>query len=105
MMPLTSWPTGCKDNVMSQDHSPDIKSRKADHLELCASGEVEFREASTLLECVRLVHQALPELAADDIDLSATIAGRKLAAPVVVWLRKMISATRPAMRTDSWASR
>ena len=62
----------------------EISSRKADHLALAASGEVEFRNASTLLAEVRLIHQALPELAADEIDLTTIIAGRTLAAPVVV---------------------
>lgn len=69
---------------MGVPDEPKISGRKADHLALAASGEVEFREESTLLECVRLVHQALPELAADDIDSSTTLAGRKLAAPVIV---------------------
>ncbi len=65
------------------DEAP-ISRRKADHLALAASGEVEFRETSTLLEEVRLVHQALPELSADELDLSTTLVGRTLAAPVVV---------------------
>jgi isopentenyl-diphosphate Delta-isomerase len=61
----------------------DISRRKADHLKLAASGEVEFHR-STLLEDVRLVHQALPELMAEEVDVSTTIAGRRLEAPVVV---------------------
>jgi isopentenyl-diphosphate delta-isomerase len=61
-----------------------IDRRKADHLALAASGEVEFRERSTLLEDVRLVHQALPELAVDDVDLSTELCGQRLAAPVVI---------------------
>jgi isopentenyl-diphosphate delta-isomerase len=63
---------------------PKIARRKADHLALAASGEVEFRDTSTLLECVRLVHQSLPELSVDAIDLTARVAGRALAAPVIV---------------------
>ena len=62
----------------------DIPQRKADHLALCASGEVEFRETSTLLECVRLEHCAAPELALDEIDSSVVLLGKRLRAPVVV---------------------
>jgi isopentenyl-diphosphate delta-isomerase len=65
------------------DDTP-IARRKADHLALAASGEVEFKETATLLAGVRLVHQSLPELAADELDLSTRIAGRRLAAPVIV---------------------
>lgn len=64
--------------------TPSISRRKADHLELAASGAGDFREVSTLLEHVHLVHQALPELAVGEIDLSTTLCGRALRAPVVV---------------------
>ena len=40
---------------MSDSHndSPGIQKRKADHIALCASGEVEFRNKGTLLDEVR----------------------------------------------------
>jgi isopentenyl-diphosphate delta-isomerase len=63
---------------------PSIPGRKADHLALCATGEVEFRETSTLLEAVHLVHCALPELSLDEVDLSVNLLGKRLRAPVVV---------------------
>jgi isopentenyl-diphosphate delta-isomerase len=62
---------------------PAIARRKADHLEVAASGRAEFVK-STLLEHVHLVHQALPELSLDEIDLSTTLLGKQLAAPLVI---------------------
>jgi isopentenyl-diphosphate delta-isomerase len=64
--------------------STDIGQRKRDHLDLCATGDVGFRGQTTLLECVRLVHDALPELALEDVDLSVTVLGKRLRAPIVI---------------------
>lgn len=62
----------------------DIGQRKRDHLDLCATGDVGFRDRTTLLECVRLVHDALPELSLDDLDTSVTVLGKRLRAPIVI---------------------
>lgn len=62
----------------------DIGRRKADHLELAATGDVGFRGKSTLLSCVELVHDALPELAAEEVDTSVTVLGKRLNAPLVI---------------------
>lgn len=61
-----------------------IGQRKADHIAICAEEEVGFRNASTLLECVRLVHDALPDLRADEVDTSVTLMGKRLSAPIVI---------------------
>jgi isopentenyl-diphosphate delta-isomerase len=61
-----------------------IGSRKGDHIDLAATGDVGFRRTTTLFECVRLVHQALPELAVDRIDTSLTLFGKRLSAPLVI---------------------
>src|SRR4051794_40901015 len=61
-----------------------IGQRKADHIELAAKGDVGFLRTTTLLECVRFVHDALPELHADAIDTSLTLLGKSLRAPIVI---------------------
>ncbi|MEM9074177.1 MAG: type 2 isopentenyl-diphosphate Delta-isomerase [Myxococcota bacterium] len=62
----------------------DIKQRKADHLDLCATDEVAFQSKTTLLEHVRLVHQSLPDIDVDAIDLSVKLLGKTLKAPIVI---------------------
>ena len=64
--------------------SADIEQRKADHLDLCATDAVAFRQRTTLLECVRLVHQALPETAFDSIDTRVRLLGKELRAPLLI---------------------
>ena len=64
--------------------SAGIHARKADHLDLCRSDRVEFRTTTTLLECVKLLHQSLPELAVDEVSTEVELLGRRLRAPVVI---------------------
>lgn len=62
----------------------DLERRKTDHLDLCAKGDVAFRETSTLFECIRLVHDALPELAYGEVDPSVLVLGKRLKAPLQI---------------------
>src|SRR5450432_3406536 len=64
--------------------SSTIGDRKSDHLTLCATEDVGFRKASTLLEDVRLVHDALPDLDFGEIDTSLELFGKRLRAPIVI---------------------
>jgi isopentenyl-diphosphate delta-isomerase len=61
-----------------------IGQRKADHLAICAEEDVGFRGASTLLECVRLVHDALPDIRTDEVDPSTVLFGKRLRAPIII---------------------
>lgn len=61
----------------------EIARRKSEHLELCARGDVESRRG-TLLDELQLLHEALPELSAAEIDASCELFGRRLAAPFVI---------------------
>ncbi|MEO8902113.1 MAG: type 2 isopentenyl-diphosphate Delta-isomerase [Polyangiaceae bacterium] len=62
----------------------DIADRKVDHLDLATSGDVAFKHTTTLFECVRLVHDALPDLDVDAIDLGCTVLGKSLRAPILI---------------------
>src|SRR3954470_2490065 len=61
-----------------------IQKRKADHLALCASNAVAFRNKGTLLDDLQLVHDALPDRHVDDIDLTTRLLGKVLRAPLVI---------------------
>lgn len=65
-------------------HDDTTARRKDAHLDLCAAEEVAPRENRTLLDDVRLVHCALPELSVGDVDLRTRWFGKTLAAPVLV---------------------
>lgn len=62
----------------------DISRRKDDHLDLATSGDVGFKRTSTLFEDLRLVHDALPELALDELDTSIEVMGKRLRAPILI---------------------
>jgi isopentenyl-diphosphate delta-isomerase len=67
-----------------EDRKKSIRGRKGDHIDLAATGDVGFERTTTLLECVKLVHQALPELSTSSIDLSLRLFGKKLRAPIFI---------------------
>lgn len=77
--PLASPGRSCENGVMA-----DISRRKDDHLDLATAGDVAFKQTTTLLEHVRLVHDALPELSVDDIDTSLELMGKRLRAPILI---------------------
>ena len=58
--------------------------RKLDHLELAATEDVGFRRKTNLLECVALIHDSLPELALDELDISTSLFGKRLRSPLLI---------------------
>jgi isopentenyl-diphosphate Delta-isomerase len=65
------------------DHPP-IQHRKDDHIALCVDGDVGFVAKTTLLEEVELIHDALPELHADEVALETSLLGKTLRAPIII---------------------
>src|SRR5713226_6895220 len=64
-------------------HDSLIESRKADHLRLSASGDVEALGGAGW-EDVQLVHEALPEVDHAEIDLTLDFLGKRLRAPLLI---------------------
>ena len=61
-----------------------ISDRKRSHLDVCEQGAVEYAGKTTLLEEVDLVHDALPELAVDEVDVAVELLGKRLRAPLLI---------------------
>ncbi|AMK13325.1 isopentenyl-diphosphate delta-isomerase type 2 Fni [methanogenic archaeon mixed culture ISO4-G1] len=59
-----------------------IKDRKADHIRICK--EERVAPGYCYWDDIRLVHDSLPELDADDIDMSCNLFGKDLEFPLIV---------------------
>jgi len=62
---------------------PDIRERKNDHIRITVEKDVEAR-MTTLLEEVHIVHNPLPEIDGDEIELSTDFCGKTLRAPLMI---------------------
>ena len=60
-----------------------IKNRKDEHILLVSKENVESH-TTTWLEHVKFVHNTLPELNMDDIDLSCKFLGKSISAPLII---------------------
>ena len=61
-----------------------IERRKRSHLDLCANGDVEHLDKTTLLEEVEFVHDSLSEVDLAEVDLSVAVLGKRLRAPFLI---------------------
>jgi isopentenyl-diphosphate delta-isomerase len=62
----------------------EIERRKSDHIRISLEEDVSFGQLTTGLERYHFVHQALPELNLSQVDLSATIVGKAVRAPLLI---------------------
>jgi isopentenyl-diphosphate Delta-isomerase len=63
---------------------PTPPGRKRRHLEVCLGEDVDFQTRTTGLEDVELPYHALPDGSLTDIDLSTSLLGRTLRAPLLI---------------------
>jgi len=74
-----------------------ISSRKSDHIRINLEENVQSG-LTTGLEHYRFSHRALPEINLEDVDLSLTLFGRRLAAPLLI--SSMTGGTAEAMEIN-----
>lgn len=60
------------------------RNRKSEHIEISLKRNVRSRQATTGLEDVNFVHQALPQIDRDEINLTTSFFGHELSAPILV---------------------
>ena len=61
-----------------------ISDRKLEHLLICKNYDVEFKDKTTGFEDIELIHNALPEVDKNEIDLSTNVFGKKLDSPLFI---------------------
>ncbi|MBZ0299739.1 MAG: type 2 isopentenyl-diphosphate Delta-isomerase [Anaerolineae bacterium] len=61
-----------------------IENRKADHIRINLEKDVQFPRLTTGLERYRFLHQALPELDLDEIDMRVDLFGKVSSAPILI---------------------
>jgi isopentenyl-diphosphate delta-isomerase len=63
--------------------SPNLPSRKADHIRINLDEDVQS-SIETGLDDYQFIHRALPDLNLDEIDMSLTLFGKHLKAPILI---------------------
>lgn len=58
--------------------------RKLDHIKICLEREVESKFKTTGFEDIDLLHEASPNMDLDQIDISTSIFGKKIEAPIII---------------------
>jgi isopentenyl-diphosphate delta-isomerase len=78
-----------KERTSNQPTSDDdyeallTKRRKMEHIEICLNEDVQY-SVSTMFDDIHLIHNALPEIDKDTIDLTTNFLGLRAAAPIVI---------------------
>lgn len=72
------------ESVVKHRQQADLEERKRDHVALCAERDVECVSSSTLLDDVTFMHEALPEVDVEEIDLRADFLGHLLGLPLMI---------------------
>lgn len=73
-----------KNELSSDEQIEQIRKRKKEGIDIPLKEKVQGRENSTLFEDILLMHNALPEIDYDQIDLTTTFLKKKFSAPLII---------------------
>jgi isopentenyl-diphosphate Delta-isomerase len=73
-----------KSELSSDEQIEQIRKRKKEGIDIPLKQKVQGRENSTLFEDILLMHNALPEIDYDQIDLTTTFLKKKFSAPLII---------------------
>ncbi len=70
---------------VSEDDVESIQTRrrKMEHIEICLDEDVQY-EIGTMFDDIQFIHNALPEIDKDEIDLTTNFLGLRAAAPIII---------------------
>jgi isopentenyl-diphosphate delta-isomerase len=77
----------------------ETERRKAEHIRISLKRNVQARKATTGFEEIYLIHNALPEIDKQRIDLATTVLGHKFSAPLIVGA--ITGGTREAIKINA----
>ena len=75
-----------------------LEQRKLEHLHINLDNDVDFPRLTSGLEKFYFVHNALPEIALDEVDLTTTFLGKKMQLPLLI--SSMTGGTAEAQRVN-----
>jgi isopentenyl-diphosphate delta-isomerase len=75
-----------------------LEERKSEHLHINLEQDVDFPQITSGLESYRFVHNALPEIALSEVDLTTTFLGKQLRVPLLI--SSMTGGTAEAQRIN-----
>jgi isopentenyl-diphosphate delta-isomerase len=75
------------------------ENRKAEHLRICLTEDVQAKKVTTGFEDVHLLHKAVPEFGLSDVDTSISFFGKELRTPIII--EAMTGGTPDALMINS----
>ncbi|BAQ62687.1 isopentenyl-diphosphate delta-isomerase [Geminocystis sp. NIES-3708] len=72
------------DRVWEIGKLTDTQTRKDDHIKICLDEKVQFKEVKNGLEKYIFIHNCLPELDYENINISTNFLGKKLNSPLLI---------------------